>query len=580
MYIALTFRFNVIVFGLFLCLALQAQTMVYLEHSETLSFDQERIADAQILRGDVIFRHEDALMYCDSAYFYEKENSLDAFGHVRFVQGDTLLGYGDKLFYNGNSKLARLRRHVRLVHGKDNPTILTTDSLNYDRMRDIAYYYTGGTISDTLNTLTSVWGQYTPNNKQAVFSHRVHLENPKFDLATDTLLYNTDTHIADLVSPTTIVYEKETNIYSSRGWYNTETEQSMLLDRSRVVHIDGKSMTGDTIFYNKHLGYGKMIGSMEMKDTVQMVTLYGNYGEMFHDGEYGYVTDSALMVDWSDSAAYGYMHADTLYSETVPFQIQRLVPRDSVLIDSVLTAVEPDTLWQDTTYRAMRAFHNVRIYREDMQAVCDSMSYNGRDSVMTLYTEPVCWSDNHQISADTIYIYMRNGTIDYARGIGSALTIQQETDTYFDQMAGKEMIAYIRDGELRQVDVNGNALTVFFPKEDDGSFLGVNTTQSSFVKVYIENQKIHHILFTAQTTGTLYPLEQVPDGKDRLNGFFWAEQERPQQPADVFLRPLRTPRLTSGAVSAVAAEPETASATDIPQEKPATRSSRKLKTTK
>lgn len=554
--------------------------MVYLEHSETLSFDQERIADAQILRGNVIFRHEDALMYCDSAYFYEKENSLDAFGHVRFVQGDTLLGYGDKLFYNGNSKFARLRRHVRLVHGKDNPTILTTDSLNYDRMRDIAYYYTGGTISDTLNTLTSVWGQYTPNNKQAVFSHRVHLENPKFDLAADTLLYNTDTHIADLISPTTIVYEKETNIYSSRGWYNTETEQSMLLDRSRVVHIDGKSMTGDTIFYNKHLGYGKMIGSMEMKDTVQMVTLYGSYGEMFHDGEYGYVTDSALMVDWSDSAAYGYMHADTLYSETVPFQIQRLVPRDSVLIDSVLTAVEPDTLWKDTTYRAMRAFHNVRIYREDMQAVCDSMSYNGWDSVMTLYTEPVCWSDNHQISADTIYIYMRNGTIDYARGIGSALTIQQETDTYFDQMAGKEMIAYIRDGELRQVDVNGNALTVFFPKEDDGSFLGVNTTQSSFVKVYIENQKIHHILFTAQTTGTLYPLDQVPDGKDRLNGFFWAEQERPQQPVDVFLRPLRTPRPTSGAVSAVVAEPETASATDIPQEKPATRSTRKLKTTK
>ena len=554
--------------------------MVYLEHSETLNFDQERIADAQILRGNVIFRHDSALMYCDSAYFYEKENSLDAFGHVRFVQGDTLLGYGDKLFYNGNTKVARLRRHVRLVHGKDNPTILTTDSLNYDRTRDIAYYYTGGTISDTLNTLTSLWGQYTPNTKQAVFSHRVHLENPKFDLTTDTLLYNTATHVADLVSPTVIVYEKETNIYSSRGWYNTETEQSMLLDRSRVVHTDGKSMTGDTIFYNKHLGYGKIIGAMEMKDTIQMATLYGNYGEMFRDGEYGYVTDSALMVDWSDSTAYGYMHADTLYTEQMPYQLMHLIPRDSILIDSVLTAAPPDTLWQDTTYRAMRAFRNVRVYREDMQAVCDSMSYNGRDSVMTLYTEPVCWSDNHQISADTIYIYMRNGTVDYARGIGSALTIQQETRTYFDQMAGKEMIAYIRDGELRQVDVNGNALTVFFPKEDDGSFLGVNTTQSSFVKVYLGNQKIHHILFTAQTTGTLYPLDQVPDGKDRLSGFFWAEQERPQQPADVFLRPQRTPRPVSGAVSAAATEQETETTAQETHNESTNRSPRKLKSTK
>ncbi len=573
-------RFGATILALLLCLGLQAQTMVYLEHSETLNFDQERIADAQILRGNVIFRHDSALMYCDSAYFYEKENSLDAFGHVRFVQGDTLLGYGDKLFYNGNTKVARLRRHVRLVHGKDNPTILTTDSLNYDRTRDIAYYYTGGTISDTLNTLTSVWGQYTPNTKQAVFSHRVHLENPKFDLTTDTLLYNTATHVADLVSPTVIVYEKETNIYSSRGWYNTETEQSMLLDRSRVVHTDGKSMTGDTIFYNKHLGYGKIIGAMEMKDTIQMATLYGNYGEMFRDGEYGYVTDSALMVDWSDSTAYGYMHADTLYTEQMPYQLMHLIPRDSILIDSVLTAAPPDTLWQDTTYRAMRAFRNVRVYREDMQAVCDSMSYNGRDSVMTLYTEPVCWSDNHQISADTIYIYMRNGTVDYARGIGSALTIQQETRTYFDQMAGKEMIAYIRDGELRQVDVNGNALTVFFPKEDDGSFLGVNTTQSSFVKVYLGNQKIHHILFTAQTTGTLYPLDQVPDGKDRLSGFFWAEQERPQQPADVFLRPQRTPRPVSGAVSAAATEQETETTAQETHNESTNRSPRKLKSTK
>lgn len=554
--------------------------MVYLEHSETLNFDQARIADAQILRGNVIFRHEDALMYCDSAYFYEKANSIDAFGHVRFVQGDTLFGYGDKLFYDGNSKFARLRRNVRLVHGKDNPTILTTDSLNYDRIRDIAYYYTGGTIRDSLNTLRSVWGQYTPNTKQAVFSHRVHLENPNFDLTTDTLLYNTHTNVADLVSPTVIVYEEETNIYSSRGWYNTASEESMLLDRSRVVHSDGKSMTGDTIFYNKRTRYGKIIGSMEMADTVQKITLYGNYGEMFRDGEYGYVTDSALMVDWSDSTAYGYMHADTLYSETVPFQIQRFVPRDSVLIDSVLTAVAPDTVWQDSTYRAMRAFHNVRIYREDMQAVCDSVYYNQKDSLIALYNDPVCWSDENQISADTIYIYMRNGTVDYAHGVGNALAVKQETDHYYDQMAGKEMLAYIRQNQLRQVDVNGNALTVFFPKEEDGSFIGVNTTQSSYVKLYIENQKIHHILFTSQTTGTLYPLDKVPAGADRLSGFFWADQERPKQPSDVFARPLRTLRPGNAAVSAVATEPETTSATDIPQEKPATRSSRKLKTTK
>lgn len=515
-----------------LCYAasIAAQTLVYLEHSETLSFDQERIANAQILRGNVIFRHEDALMYCDSAYFYDQENSLDAFGHVRFEQGDTLKGYGDKLFYDGNTKLARLRRHVRLVHGQeDNPTVLSTDSLNYDRGRDVAYYYSGGTIADSLNTLRSVRGKYYPNSKQAVFSQDVRLDNPKFILTSDTLLYNTATKIADLVSPSTIVYEEETNIYSSLGWYNTETEQSMLLRRSQVIHSDGKSMTGDTIYYDKRIGHGRIIGNMEMRDTVQKMTLYGNFGEMFNDGDYGYATDSALAVDWSEED-YAYLHADTLYTETIYFR--------------------PDSTEQDSSYRKMRAYHNVRLYRVDLQAVCDSLEYNSLDSVMTLYCDPVCWSDANQMSADTMRVYMKDGVVDYAHGINNAITIKREARDYFNQMAGKEMFAYVRDGELRQVDVNGNALTVFYPKQEDGTFFGMNTTQSSYVKVFLEDQEIHHIIILPQPQGVIYPMNQIPAGKDKLAGFFWAEQERPMRPGDVFLRPMRTTRPGSGAISA------------------------------
>lgn len=537
-----------------------AQTLVYLEHSETLSFDQERLANAQILRGNVIFRHEDALMYCDSAYFYDQENSLDAFGHVRFEQGDTLKGYGDKLFYDGNTKLARLRKHVRLVHGAaDNPTVLTTDSLNYDRGNDVAYYYSGGTIADSLNTLHSVRGKYYPNTKQAVFSRKVELTNPKFVLTSDTLLYNTETKIADLVSPSVIVYEEETNIYSSLGWYNTETEQSMLLRRSEVVHVDGKSMTGDTIYYDKRVGYGRIIGGMEMKDTVQKMTLYGNYGEMFDDGDYGYATDSALAVDWSEED-YAYMHADTLFTETVAYVL--------------------DSTGRDSTYRKMRAYHNVRVYRVDLQAVCDSMEYDARDSVMTLYADPVCWSDANQMSADTMRIFMRDGVVDYAHGINNAITIKREARDYFDQMSGKEMFAYVRNGELRQVDVNGNALTVFFPKQEDGTFFGMNTTQSSYVKVFLKNQEIDHIVILPQPQGVIYPLDQVPEGRDKLAGFFWAEQERPMKPGDVFERPARTARPGSGAMSATEEDKTSVRTEEIGDNTPRTEGKMRKKQTK
>jgi len=495
--------------------------MVYLERAANLSFDQERIADAQILKGNVVFRHEEALMYCDSAYFYEGTNSLDAFGHVRFVQGDTLRGFGDKLFYDGNTKLARLRRHVRLIHGRDdeNPTVLTTDSLNYDRAAGIAYYFNGGTVRDSLNTLVSVRGNYRPNTKQSVFSKEVVLTNPKFVLSSDTLLYNTDTKVADIVSPTQIIYEQETDIHTSRGWYNTSNERSMLLDRSVVHHQEGKMMTGDTIYYDKRIGFGEVLGQMLMSDSTQHITLTGEYGQMWEENSRGYATDSALMIDWSDTAHIAYIHADTLFTEELQYS------------DSVLAA---DSTLTDSTYRRARAYYGVRVFRDDMQMVCDSMVYLGSDSTMHLYVDPICWSENQQIAADSITVYIVNGAVDHAVGIGSALCVMHDTLDYFNQMSGKEVIVYMVEGEVKHVDTDGNALTIYYAKEDDGGYVGMNTTESSFIRMYVTNRQIHHMRFTKETTGILYPMDQIPEGSDRLEMFFWEETARPTDPADVF----------------------------------------------
>ena len=532
----------------------KAPQMVYLENSETLSFDEKRLPDAQILRGDVRFRHDSALMYCDSAYFFDKENSLHAFGHVHLIQGDSIEGFGDILYYNGNTKMAKFRKRVKLIHNGN--TTLTTDSMNYDRMKDIAYYFSGGMIEDSVNTLTSTWGQYTPKNSQALFSDNVKLVQEKFVLTTDTLCYNTETYQADLVSPTTIVYEHETTILSPRGWYNTQTEKSMLLDRSKIIHTDGMTLTGDTIYYDKAIGYGKVLGHIESVDSTNRITLYGNKSEMWEHDEHGYVTDSALLVEWSDSTMYTYMHADTLFTEQIPYQHRQLIAQDSILVDSVWVQPAPDTLWVDTTYLQVQAHYNVRIYREDMQAVCDSAHYNGRDSIATLCGDPVCWNEQNQVSADTVTIYIKNGAVDYLHGFGNAIAIKQESYTEYNQLAGKEMFAYVRDNDVYRVDVQGNAETVFYPREEDGTYMGVNRTQSSFVKLYLENRQIQRILFTSATTGVMIPMDQATDEDKFLVTFFWAEAERPRMPGDVFLHPTRTPRPDASAVSASAEEEE------------------------
>ena len=528
-------------------------SLVYLEHSQTLSFDEQRLPDAQILRGDVRFRHDSVIMYCDSAYFFEKENSLHAFGHVHMVQGDTLEGFGDVLFYNGNTKLARLRRHVRLIHQK---TTLTTDSLNYDRKKNIAYYFSGGMIEDSLNTLTSRWGQYTPDNHQAIFRYEVKLVNPKFVLTADTLGYNTETYQSDIVGPTTILYDEETTILSTNGWYNTQTELSMLLDRSRIIHVDGITLTGDTIYYDKANGYGRSLGNIESTDSTNHMTLYGNVSEVWEDGGRGYVTDSAMLLDWSDSTAFTYMHADTLWTEEISYPIFTLKMRDSLLVDSVMVAQNPDTIWRDTTYQQLRAFWHVRVFRNDIQAVCDSARYHGRDSLLTLFGMPICWNEGNQMSADQIDIYFKNETVDYMHGVGNALAVKREGFSEFNQLAGKEMLAYVKDGDVYLVDVKGNAETIFYPREDDGSYVGVNRTQSSFVKMYMQNRQIDHVVFTTATTGVMIPIDQALPEETKLSGFFWAEAERPLRPADIFLYPPRTERPSAVAISASADDEE------------------------
>lgn len=541
-------------------------TLIYLEHCNALSYDEQNHPDAQLLTGDVVFRHDSALMFCDSAYFYEKANSLDAFGNIRFEQGDTLFGYGDVLYYNGNTKLARMRYNVRLVHYS---TVLTTDSLNYDRTANLAYYFNGGNIQDSLNTLYSVWGQYMPPTNQATFKDSVLLVNQNFTLTSDTLQYNTQSHIAQIVSPTTIIYQEETTILSDNGWYNTENEQSTLLNRSQVKHNDGKHLTGDSILYDKRNGFGRVFGNMQITDTINLSTLYGNYGEYDEHTQQGLATDSALAIDRSDSL-WLYVHADTLYTEPEKQTIVILVPRDSVLVDSVMTAQKPDTIRQDTNFQMLRAFHGVRVYREDMQAVCDSMVYSEKDSLMRFYYNPIAWSDTSQLSADSIRVQIANGEVDHAHCYGSALAVKQEDTDYFDQLSGKEIIAWVRDGELYRIDVNGNAETVFFPRDDQktetvnapqqnqqkGDIIGVNKTQSSYVKMYIKEGQVERVLFTTSTTGTMYPLEELTTDQMRLSGYFWAINERPTHWQDVFRKVQSTERPVVKAASASSTDDE------------------------
>ena len=480
------------------------KSKVYLLHSDVLKKSKDNPdPNAQILVGDVVFRHDSIYMYCDSACFYEKTNSLEAFNNVRMVQGDTLSLYGDYLFYDGNTQLAQVRNNVRM---ENRTTTLTTDSLNYDRIANLGYFFDGGTLSDEENVLTSDWGEYSPATKMSVFNYEVQLVNPQFTLTSDTLRYNTATKIASIVGPSDI-HSDENHIYSELGFYNTTQGQAELLNRS-VLSNNGKKLTGDSLYYDRNQGYGEAFNDVVFVDTINKNMLTGNYCYYNQLTSYAFATDEAVATDFSQGDSL-FIHADTLQMFTYHL----------------------DT---DSVYREARAYHKVRVYRTDVQAVCDSLVFSSKDSCLTMYRDPILWNGQQQLLGEQIMVYMNDSTIDWAHIHNQALSVERIDSVNYNQVSGKDMKAYFKDGEMEQVDVIGSVRLVYYPMEKDSTLIGMNVSESSELNVYLENRKLKKMVMKPQSSGTLYPMDQLPPEKMKLENFGWFDYVRPLNKKDIF----------------------------------------------
>ena len=481
----------------------KSESKVILLHTDKLTFDQYRHPGAQILTGNVQFQHEGVLMYCDSACFYEATNSFDAFGHVKMVQGDTLDLVGDVLLYNGLEQLARVRHNVVLTHRESK---LYTDSLDYDRLYELGYFFEGGKLVDKDNVLTSDWGQYSPPTRQAVFTYNVKLVNPKFTLISDTLNYNTRTSMAEIVGPSNID-SGDNHIYSESGFYNTQTEEAILLERS-IVTNKGRKMVGDSLYYDSTTGIGEGFGNAVYTDEVNKNMLLGNY--CFYNDSTGYAmaTDSAVAIDYSQQDTM-YMHADTFK----------------------LYTFHMDT---DTMFREVRGYHKVRSYRTDVQSVCDSLVFNTKDSCITMYRDPIVWNAGQQVLGEVIKIYLNDSTIERIHVIDQTLSVEQIDSVHYNQVAGKEMTSYFRDGEMYETWVQGNVYVDYYMFDDDSLMIGMNYTETSELKLFMKDRKMDKIWMPA-STGVIYPIVMIPPNRLYLSNFAWFDYIRPRNKEDIFV---------------------------------------------
>ena len=478
---------------------------VYLLHADETRFDQRINSEAQILVGDVVFRHDSMYMYCDSALFYETSNSLEAYGNVKMNQGDTLFLYGDRLYYNGDEMLAKVRDNVVMI---DKEMTLTTDSLNYDRTIDLGYYFNWGTVEDTLNVLTSEWGEYDTQTGDAVFNYEVKLTNPNFVLTSDTLQYNTKTQMATIVGPSDIKSDRN-RIYSTLGRYYTASGEAHLLNRS-VLTNDDKRLIGDSIYYNRNNGFGEAFDNVEMDDFGGKTRLTGDYTYYNELADSAYATKRAIAIDYSQGDSM-FIHGDTL----------RLLTRN------------PDT---DSVCRIVQAYRKVRIFREDIQAVCDSLVFNSLDSCMTMFFDPVVWNGPQQVLGEVIRVYLNDSTVEWAHVEHQALIAEQVDTNQFNQICGREVKAYFVDGDIDHTEVSGNVMVVYYYiEEGDSIAFGMNTTECSNLTAYMKERLVDKLHIKEQSNGVFYPITQIPPGEDLLPNFVWLNKLRPLSKEDIMI---------------------------------------------
>ncbi len=483
----------------------QKKTTIFVEHAKIQSYDESLGKNIERLIGNVLLRHDSTLFYSDSVILNTANRNFKAYGNIHILINDTVELFSDTLYYSGETKIAELFGNVKLI---DNKTVLTTKHLIYDRNTDIAYYHNNGKIVNIDNVLTSKEGYYHEKTKIFYFKKDVLLVNPDYTTRSDTMIYNTINETAYFKGPTTIEGNNGT-IYCEDGWYDTRNNLSEL-KKNPVIAQNEQFLSADSIIFNGTNNSGKAFGKVQIKDTVMKVIISGVFGEMWREKGMAYVTDSATAIAYDEN--------------------------DSLFFSA-------DTLWMffDNQKRAKKilSYYHVRFYRTDLQGKCDSMSYSLEDSVIRLYYKPVLWSENNQLTADSMTITIVNNQPDSLVMYNNAMIIMHDTLDRFNQIKGRNMTGYFSADELKKIHVDGNAQTVFYLEDEQGNLIGINRAEAGTMDIRLKNGEIHTISYNEDPKETTYPPEKFPKEGKKLKGFSWQEDIRPKNKYDIYRKAIK-----------------------------------------
>lgn len=455
--------------------------------------------------GQVYIVHEGVEMWCDQAYVYLKDNFVKAYGTVRIVQGDTVSMRSKYAEYNGNTQFAFASGDVLLTEPK---TTLRTDTLYFDRIKQQAYYRSGGTVRDTASTLTSRIGRYYAESKKYQFLSKVKIVNPKYTVNSEQLDFYSESGDAYLYGESTIVSETST-VYCERGYYNTRTDIGYFVKNSRIDY-NNRILYGDSIYFDRNESFASATNNIKVIDTINRSVIRGHYAEVYRAKDSVYITKRAVAITLRDNDSI-YIHADTLRVTGKPEN------------------------------RIIKGFYRARMFKlgtppdEPTSGKCDSIYVDQKKGITKLIRNPILWSGENQMTGDTIHILSNTQTekLDTLKVFNNAFLVQKDSAGY-NQVKGERLIGLFTNNELDTVNIIKNAEVIYFSRNDLKELIGINNTVSSSIQMYLENQEISGIKFIKKAKGKVYPPSKFPENARILPGFIWRGEERLMKVQDLF----------------------------------------------
>ncbi|MFN4764298.1 OstA-like protein [Gillisia sp. Q332] len=463
--------------------------------------------------NQVYFIHQGIEIWCDQAIHYDQDNFFKAYGNVRMQQGDTVTMQSNYAEYNGTTQFAFASGKVKMTRPQ---TSLETDTLFFDRVKQQAYYRSGGTVRDSASVLTSRVGRYFMEDDKYSFLSKVKVTNPEYVINSEQLDFYSETGHAYLYGPTTIESETST-VYCERGFYDTRNDTGYFVKNSRIDY-ENRILQGDSLYFNRSNAFASGTNNIKVTDTLNKSVITGHYAEVFRDKDSVFITKRALAATLQD--------------------------KDSVFIhsDTIMITGKPEN-------RIIRGYYDVRMFKTDMSGKSDSIYLNQKSGLTKLINinkgpvstidkrrSPIIWSGNNQMTGDTIHILSDPETeqLDSLKVFNNAFLVQKDSIEGYNQIKGQKLTGLFVNNELYQVDIIKNTETIYYTRNEATELIGINKTLSSSIKILFQEQEIQDIYYYKQVDGTLTPPEEFPRNARQLAGFNWRGDEQLLSKEDLF----------------------------------------------